>query len=167
MFKSLFLPLIAVAAFIILVGLLTQGKLDGILKNVAPTAVSTSQKTIKIGDSVEIKVDIARSDAERSRGLGGITSLDSKSGMVFVFPKNSKPVFWMKDTKIPLDIIWIDDNKIVGIDKNVQPEIGKKDIDLKKYSAPAAIDYVLEVNGGFSDSNNIKVGGMLSGLEQL
>ena len=87
--------------------------------------------------------------------------------MIFVFIKNSKPTFWMKDTKIPLDIIWINDNKIVGIEKNVQPEVDRKDSELTKYPAPSAIDYVLEVNGGLSDENNIKVGQSLSGLEQL
>lgn len=167
MFKSLFLPLIAVAAFITLVGLLSQGKLNGTLKKVSPVLITTdTQKVIKV-DTTEINVDVARSDAERSKGLGGITKLDEKSGMVFIFPKNSKPTFWMKDTKVALDIIWIDDNKIVGINNNVATEIDKKDSELKRYQAPTAVDYVLEVNSGFSNTYNIKVGQTIYGLEQL
>jgi hypothetical protein len=92
--------------------------------------------------------------------------LDENSGMIFVF-NNEKPVFWMKDTKIAIDIIWINDNKVVGIEKNVQPEQGKKDIELKRYPAPTAIDYVLEVNAGFSDRNNIKVGTSVQKLSDL
>lgn len=165
MFKSIFLPIIAVAAFIILVGLLSQGRLDSILKNVSPIKKDVS-KTIKI-NNLEIKVEIAKSNEERSKGLSNRTQLDSNTGMVFVFSKDSKPIFWMKDTKIPLDIVWINDNKIIGIEKNVQPEIGINDRNLKKYPAPASIDYVLEINGGITDKNNIKVDQTISGLEQL
>ena len=52
-------------------------------------------------------------------------------------------------------------------EKNVQPEIGKSDSELEKYVSPSTIDYVLEVNAGFSDKNNIRSGQMISGLEQL
>lgn len=163
MFKSIFLPLIAVAAFIVLVGLLSQGKLDPFIKKVS---VVQDSKSIKI-DSTEIKIEVAKSNEERSKGLSNRIKLSDNSGMVFVFPKNSKPVFWMKDTKIALDIIWINNNKIVGIEKDVQPEPNIIDNKLKKYPAPSEIDYVLEVNGGFSDKHNIKVDQMISDLEQL
>ncbi len=172
MFKSIFLPLIAVAAFITLVGLLSQGKFDSILKrneeanNSNAKVMRSNLKIIKI-ENTEIEVEVARTSEERSKGLGGRTSLAENSGMVFVFNQNSTPVFWMKDTKIPLDLIWINDNKIIGIDKNVPVEEGVADKNLKKYPAPSAVDYVLEVNAGFSDKNSIKVGQSLSGLEQL
>ncbi|HCR35730.1 hypothetical protein A2130_02925 [Candidatus Woesebacteria bacterium GWC2_33_12] len=156
MFKQIFLPLIAVAVFITLVGLLGQGKLTP----------KVSLKTIKI-DNLEISVEVAKSADERAKGLSGREKLDENSGMVFVFDKNSKPVFWMKDTLVALDIIWINDNKIIRIEKNVQPEIGKTDSELKKYTAPSIVDYVLEVNAGFADKNNIKIDQMISGLEQL
>lgn len=163
--KSIFLPLIAVAAFIILVGLLSQGKFDSFFKKVSPV-IKNSQKTIKI-DNLEINVEVAKTGDERTKGLSNRTVLDDKSGMIFIFPSNSKPIFWMKDTKIALDIIWIDDNKIIGIDKNVQPEPNTIDSNLKKYPAPAVIDYVLEINGGFSVKNGVEVGQTVSGLEQF
>lgn len=156
MFKSIFLPLIAVAGFIVVVGLLNQGKLDSILKNVSPIKKEVP-KTIKI-NNLEVKVEVAKSNEERSKGLSNRTQLDSQTGMVFVFTKDSKPVFWMKDTKIPLDIIWINDNKIIGIEKNVLPEPNVSDTKLKKYPAPDMVNYVLEVNAGFSDTNNISIG---------
>jgi len=110
---------------------------------------------------------IAKSSGERAKGLSERSSLPEDQGMIFVFTKDSKPIFWMKDTLIPLDIIWINDGKIVKIDKMVKPEPGVKDSDLKKYSSQSAVDFVLEVNGGFSDKNGLKIDQTLSGLEQL
>lgn len=58
-----------------------------------------------------------------------------------------------------IDIIWIKDGKIIQIDKNVEaPAVGTPDNKLKLYSPKSAVDYVLEVNSGYSDLNNIKVG---------
>jgi len=165
MFKQIFLPLIAVASFITLVGLLSQGKLNFLFNQPISTPIVTT-KTIKI-ESITINIEVAKTSDERAEGLSNRDNLIESNGMVFVFDKDSKPVFWMKDTKIPLDIIWINDNKIVGIEKNVQIEINKSDTELKKYNAPSIVDYVLEVNAGFSDKNNIKVGQTISGLEQL
>ena len=165
MFKQIFLPLIVVATFITLVGLLGQGKLNYFFNLPSPTP-KVSLKTVKI-ENLEIDLEVAKSADERAKGLSGRDRLDENSGMVFVFSKDSKPIFWMKDTKIALDIIWINYNKIVGIEKNVQPEIGKSDSELEKYVSPSTIDYVLEVNAGFSDKNNIRSGQMISGLEQL
>ncbi|MFZ3301791.1 MAG: DUF192 domain-containing protein [Microgenomates group bacterium] len=164
MFKSLFLPIIAVAVFITLVGLLSQGKLDKFIK----TTDNSNQhaKSIVINDK-EIKVEVARTNVERSKGLSNREKLEENSGMVFVFDKNSKPSFWMKDTKIALDIIWINDDKIVSINKNVEPEPNKSDSQLKKYPAPSEIDYVLEVNAGFSDKNGIKAGSTVQKLSDL
>lgn len=165
MLKQVFLPIIAVAGFIVLVGLLTQGKLSFLIPTTSPTPISNT-KIIKI-DNKEINVEVAKTTEERSKGLSNREKLYDNSGMIFVFAKDSKPTFWMKNTKIALDIIWINDNKIVGIEKNVQPEPEKSDSELNKYAPSSSIDYVLEVNGGFSDKNGIKVGQSLSGLEQL
>lgn len=160
MFKNLFLPLIAVALFITVVGLIAQGKI-GNLKTPSNTnkpqasSMPTSQKII-IG-SKTIYVSVADTPAKRAKGLSGIDALGNENGMIFVFSPPSKPNFWMKDTRIALDMIWIKDGKVIDITKNVQPEPGVADQDLKLYPAPSDVDYVLEVNGGYSDQNNIKV----------
>ena len=63
---------------------------------------------------------------------------------------------------IPLDIIWIGNGKIVKIDENVPaPVAGTSDSKLLNYSPGSPIDYVLEVNAGFSDKNNFKVGDLV------
>ena len=160
MFKQIVLPFLLVAAFIVGVGLFVKNsksiKLPGLATPAPP--VST-QKIIKVG-STEVKVEIANTSTLRARGLSGRTSLDEKSGMLFAFDtQNAVPVFWMKDMLIPIDIIWINDGKIVRIDTNVQPpESGTADRDLATYSAGQPVDQVLEVTGGFSDKNKLKAG---------
>ncbi|AKM83498.1 hypothetical protein A2422_01330 [Candidatus Woesebacteria bacterium RIFOXYC1_FULL_31_51] len=163
MFKSLFLPLIAVAVFITFVGLLSQGKLNNFFPSKA-TELTVNTKILKI-NNLQIDVELAKTNIERAKGLGGRDKLGENSGMLFVFDDGSKPTFWMKDTKIALDIIWINDKKIIKIDKNVQPEIGIEDSKLIRYSAPSSINYVLEVNAGFSDKNKLEIGDSVNLIE--
>lgn len=165
MFKQIFLPLILVAAFITLVGLLSQGKFNNFLKS-NNTNSSNVKKTITI-ENKDIEIEVAKTNEERAKGLSNREKLNENSGMLFVFDKDSRPTFWMKDTKIALDIIWINDDKIVGIEKNVKPEPNKKDSELKKFYSPTKVDYVLEVNAGFSEKNNIKTGSTVQKLSDL
>lgn len=156
MFKQLLLPFAAVAAFIVVVGLLVKNsgniKVPGIIQQ-------ASQKTVTVGGK-SVNVEIAKTKDERERGLSGRISLNPDSGMLFVFDSpNITPSFWMKGMLISLDIIWINDGKIVAIDKNVPPpQEGTPDSKLVVYNAGKPVDYVLEVAGGFSDKNNIKTG---------
>lgn len=155
MTKKIILPIIATALFIAAVGILMQK--TSVLTPTSEPAKSTSFVTI---NGKEISVDTARTREEREKGLSGTSSLDKDSGMLFIFEANSKtPVFWMKGMLIPLDIIWIKEGKIIRIDKNV-PILASNTPDnkIKTYSAGTFVDYVLEVNAGFSDSNSIKVG---------
>lgn len=115
------------------------------------------------GSNVEIAeqkfdVEIADDDGELQKGLSERDSLGQDKGMLFVFERKDKYTFWMKDTKIPLDIIFIDDNKIVDIYKNVPPQDGKENAVLPLYTSKAPANYVLEINGGLSDKNGYKVG---------
>jgi len=160
MVKQLVIPFVATAAFIVVVGFLAQGKIGNLQNNFflsQPSPAATTAKTVKISGS-EINVEIAKTKEERSIGLSKRESLDQNSGMLFVFDGKSSPSFWMKDTKISLDIIWIKDGKITKIEKNVKPEIGKNDSELTIYPAPGNTDYVLEVNAGYCLKNNIKIG---------
>lgn len=108
---------------------------------------------------VKINVLVADTPALRKQGLGGRESLGSNEGMLFVFPKADKTVFWMKGLKFPLDIIWIRGKKVVDIIKNVPPPLeGQTDDQLPRYMPKENVDMVLEVNGGFADANNIQIG---------
>lgn len=144
-----------------------QSALKGILPQVnnssSPTPTSVPNlKEITIG-STTIMVNVANTEATRSKGLGGVMSMPEEQGMLFVFDKkNLSPTearFWMKGMQIPLDFIWIFNNKVSEITPNVPaPAANTPDKDLKIYSPDASIDYVLEVNAGFAVKNNIKVG---------
>jgi len=153
--KQLLLPLIGTVAFILILGLL--------VKNPGKFVNTNSQKQeenmVKINNT-EIKVSIADSNDERAKGLSGKTSLEEKEGMFFIFDqKDEKPTFWMKDMIIAIDIIWIDNERIIQIDKNIKaPEKGTPDSELTKYSPKESVDYVLEVNSGFSDKYEFAIG---------
>lgn len=108
---------------------------------------------------ISISVEIADNPIKQQLGLGGRSSLSENSGMLFPYPKKTTPYFWMKGMLIPIDIIWIANNKIIGIEKNVPNlPLNTPSDKLPLYSPPVPIDYVLEVASGFSDKNNIKVG---------
>lgn len=164
MIKQILIPIILVAAFIVAVGLFMKRAPN--LAPVNPSPQTQNLKTIAVGGK-EIHVEMADTPALRSRGLSGRTSLEEDRGMLFAFDsKNLSPTFWMKDMKIAIDIIWIDsssnglaDAKIIRIDKGVvPPPEGTPDSELALFNPGAPIDYVLEVNAGFSDKNGIKVG---------
>lgn len=159
MIKQLLLPLAAVAVFIVLVGLLVKNSGNISIPGIASPTPGVQTQTIKVGGG-DVNVEVAKTGQERELGLDGRDSLEDNHGMLFVFDsQNVTPSFWMKDMKFPLDIIWINDGKVVKVDKNVQPpKVGVQDSDLAIYSPGQPIDYVLEVNGGYSDKNNLKVG---------
>lgn len=103
-----------------------------------------------------IQAKVARTDKDRETGLMFLHQLPHDMGMIFLFPKADIQSFWMKNTLIPLDIIFIDAQmKIVNIAKAAQP--CKKDpCPYYKSTGPAL--YVLEINGGLSDALGLKVG---------
>jgi len=106
-------------------------------------------------NKTSIDLEIADTSERQVTGLSYRESLEKNSGMLFAFESRELKVFWMKDMKFPLDIIWIDGDKIIKIDKNA-PVAGSNPE--KRYYSGEPVDYVLEVNGGFVDLHNIKVG---------
>jgi uncharacterized membrane protein (UPF0127 family) len=113
--------------------------------------------SIRIKDR-EFKVEIADSTYLRSRGLAGRDFLPEDAGMLFIFGNPDVQTFWMKGMKLPLDIIWLRDKRIVGIEKNVPPEPGKSVWELKLYTSPEAVDKVLEIGAGLADRYGFEIG---------
>lgn len=109
-------------------------------------------------DGTRINVEIADTDALRERGLSGRESLGEKDGMLFVFPEKGTYGFWMKDMRFPIDIVWISNGNIVGVEKNIDPQIGAPIQKLKIYYPPQEVDVILEVTAGRSDNLGIKTG---------
>ncbi|MCT4630821.1 DUF192 domain-containing protein [Winogradskyella sp.] len=104
-----------------------------------------------------IDIEIADNDYETQTGLMYRTELGINQGMLFVFPDMQMRSFYMKNTKIPLDIIYIDEDKsIVSFQKNAKP--------FNETSLPsqAPAKYVLEINAGLSDEWQLQVGDKIS-----
>ncbi len=118
----------------------------------------TPLPTVKI-NNLEIPVIVADTPEKKGQGLSGTSLLDSDKGMLFIFRDKSQPSFWMIDMNYPLDLVWISDNKVAAIDANVpNPKPGTPASELPLYTPPVGIDYVLEVNAGFTEKHGIKVG---------
>lgn len=121
-----------------------------------PATTETRNFTNKILtiNQTGINIETVHSGAEMARGLSGRTNLASNSGMLFVYEKNNIPMFWMKDMNFAIDIIWLDENKVVvGIEKNISPRTYPQ-----TFSPKQEIKYVLEVNANFADEQQIKIG---------
>ncbi len=102
------------------------------------------------------KVELARTKEERERGLMYRKKLDDNAGMLFIFEKKGMYGFWMKNTLIPLDIIWLDDDGvIVYIKENAKP---CKHILCPVIMPNKKAKYVLEVNAGKVKELGIKLG---------
>ena len=102
-----------------------------------------------------IIAELARKPEEQARGLMYRRSLGGSEGMLFVYNSPVMVSFWMKNTRIPLDMIWLDANKrVVFIYENALP---CKDICKSIVPSQNAL-YVVEVNAGFSRKNQVRIG---------
>lgn len=100
---------------------------------------------------VTFRAEIADSPSERARGLMHRTELEERSGMLFVFPAEQQLSFWMKNTLIPLDMIFIRaDRTILGVVHEAEPR------SLTSRSVPGRSQFVLEVRGGAADRLGIE-----------
>lgn len=101
-------------------------------------------------------VELAKTQNQRNRGLMFRRHLAQDRGMLFVFTQDHFWSFWMKNTYIPLDIIWMDkDRKVVDIVKGVRPI---RQENPPSFSPAFPARYVLEANAGFVEKNKIKIG---------
>jgi len=111
-----------------------------------------------IAGRLSIPVSIASTPAEQQQGLSDTPSLPENAGKLFVFNQPGNYGFWMKDMNYGLDFVWINnDLKIVSITPDVAaatyPQV---------FYPPQPVQYVLEVNAGFSAKNNLTVGEQMS-----
>ncbi len=109
--------------------------------------VSTAQ------GNLVFQVEIAKTPQARAQGLMGRANLPPSQGMLFLFPKTEIQHFWMRNTLIPLDMVFIDEAfKVVGVVEKAEPltEVAR--------SVEKPSRYILEVNGGFAARYGIGVG---------
>ena len=109
--------------------------------------------TTKDGRTVSFVVEIADTPSKREMGLQYRRDLAADRGMIFLFPAESQQSFWMKNTPLPLDMIFINrERKIVGIVEQTVPF----SMDPRSVTAPS--QFVLEINGGLAKRHAIKAG---------
>lgn len=105
------------------------------------------------GPAVRVRVEVAKSDPERAQGLMYRTALESDAGMIFIFEQTAVHSFWMKNTHIPLDMIFIDASfVVVGVIEGAEP------FSKEQLSVGIPSRYVLEVNAGFARANGVSAG---------
>ncbi len=107
-------------------------------------SVTVKQKTVY--------VEVADTQEKRKTGLMWRTSLDKDTGMLFCYPDNAVRYFWMKNTFVPLDIAFIDSNRVIRTIHSTKAVNDSVHI----YSSYVPVQYVLEVNQGWFEKHNIK-----------
>lgn len=121
--------------------------------------VTPSGPRVIFPDGFVVSVEVAADDELRAQGLMWRDHLRPGTGMLFFFPQDGEYPFWMKNTRIPLDIIWIDANRtIVHISHDTPP---CKVEDCPNYPPNAIARYVLEVAGGVARQHGLKKGDVL------
>lgn len=107
----------------------------------------------KLEGKIKYSVEIADTKDAREKGLMFKKKLPYNKGMLFIFPKSQIVNIWMKNTLMPLDIVYISEEKnIIQIIKNALPK--KKKI----FASKSFAKYVLELNAGEVNKHNIKIG---------
>ncbi len=105
------------------------------------------------GEAAEVVAEIADDREERSQGLMHRENLPRDRGMLFVYEVEGNYAFWMKDTSIPLDMIFIDKaQRVVGVVERAQPHTTEP----RSVSSPSR--YILEVNGGWAEEHQVTIG---------
>lgn len=105
------------------------------------------------GEPSRVTVELARTRQEVMRGMMYRKQLAPTDGMLFLFPDTDVHKFWMKNTLIPLDMIFIDEQlKVVGVEANAEP------LTLQPRGPDTPVRYVLEVVGGWAELHGVAAG---------
>ena len=104
-------------------------------------------------DTLLVKIEFAESDSEMMQGLMYRHEMADDEGMLFIYPEAKEMYFWMKNTYIPLDLLFIDEaGEIVDLQENATP------LSEKSIMSNVLSRYVLEVNAGFCEKNFVIIG---------
>ena len=118
--------------------------------------------TISTPNGTTLFVEIADSPDKRAQGLMFRPSMAPDRGMLFQFPEKGDHTFWMKNTLISLDMLWLDESgTVLHLEANV-PTCSRKDDGCPRYQAPAKSLQVLELNAGMAKKLNLTTGSQLT-----
>lgn len=109
--------------------------------------------------------EVAQSSAAQSKGLSGRTGLSKSSAMLFPFSEPSRYQFWMKDMQFDIDILWIQDSRVVDITHGAKhPESQVDDASLPRYTPKTPVNFVLEVANG--EASHVAIGDTVTYTKQ-
>ncbi|MBI1217626.1 MAG: DUF192 domain-containing protein [Rhodobacteraceae bacterium] len=112
------------------------------------------------GGAARFTVDVARTEAERELGLMNRSAMPASAGMLFVFDGPTHAQFWMKDTLIPLDMIFVDPaGQVTRVKANARPE------DLSIIDGGRGVEFVVEINAGLAGKLGIAPGAAMRSPE--
>ncbi len=120
------------------------------------TPIPAPQPTLVVAGRT-IRLELARTRDQHTIGLSGREHLDQDAGMLFIFPDERVRTFWMRDTLIPLDLVYLDTSGVVVSVHTMQPEPGTPVSLLRRYPSAGPARYALEVNAGLASELEIKI----------
>ncbi|MEW5763444.1 MAG: DUF192 domain-containing protein [Acidobacteriota bacterium] len=125
----------------------------------SPPPPSPAPTTVVLPNGFTVRVEPALNPLEQARGLMFVEFLAPDEGMLFLFDTEEARPFWMKNCKIPLDLVWLDAGfRVVEISPDVPPCPGDP---CPSYAPSVPIRHVLEVNGGFCALHGLRPGDQL------
>ncbi len=146
---------LAIAALVVIVVLVA---LSFNLKSIDDFRLLKKDPTVTVNNKV-FKVEVADDQTERALGLSGREALAEEKGMLFLFEKPGYYSFWMKNMKFPLDIIFINEDKIVTVVNNALPQSAENtNNNASLYQPTERANKVLETNAGLAQKYNLKKG---------
>ncbi len=126
----------------------------------ATTGFNTNSDQLPVTDvvigSVRILAEVAATDQSRQKGLSSRTSLAENGGMLFLFDRPQRPIFWMKDMNFELDFVWIERDRVVQITESVPIRTATGSWTTLRPSQD--VDAVLELTAGFLKNHSIGLG---------
>lgn len=120
--------------------------------------VEFERGSVTLADGSVIPVEVADSPVEYNQGLMGREQVDPESGMLFLLTTPDIYTFWMKNTYVDLDFIWLAQHKVVDLRSHVPAGAGLPNDQIVRVQPQVAVDAVLEVPAGFIDRHQVQVG---------
>ena len=138
-----------------------------VILSLSLTLISCQEKSIMQTRQIKVNgqllnVAVAETISQMAKGLSGRQSLAENEGMLFIYPDYQIRYFHMKDMNFPLDIIWIKDNIIAGIEENVPVLTEGK---ITKVKSNVSVNRVLEINAGWASNYGVRVGDKIEFME--
>jgi uncharacterized membrane protein (UPF0127 family) len=122
----------------------------------AAQAVDETQPRVVLPDGFVVRVEVVADDEMRAQGLMFRDQLLPGTGMLFLFPRDGEYSFWMKNTRIPLDMIWIDSEQRIA---HVKHDVPPCDVEeCPSYAPGVTARYVLELAGGVAREHHLEPG---------